>query len=286
MAQIVHADEVPWSHGEEKHRSGGLIFKNLFKGTPGTPENFRLVMSRHEGRYTSPRHRHNFDQVRFCLAGSLNVAPRVDIAEGEVGYFPEGAYYGPQDDNHPGRLSLTLQFGGASGQGYLSSEELRRGYEELAKSGRFEDGIYHHAAGRRKQDSFEAIWEHINGRRLEYPKPRYAGPVLLKPDNFAWWRVAEGVERRLLGVFTERGTRLEFLRIAPGARLTLGRPDAFHLILVTAGEGTCGAEPLRRHSAVRIEAGETAEIAGTGPVELFVITLPLIPAAVGAAAAA
>ena len=277
MVQIVHADDVPWSHGQEKHRSGGLIFRNLFKGTPGTPENFRLVISRHEGVYTSPRHRHNFDQVRFCLTGSLNVAPRVDLAEGEVGYFPEGAYYGPQVDSNPGRLSLTLQCGGASGQGFLSSEELRRGFEELSTRGRFEDGIYHHGDSRRKQDSFEAIWEHVNGRRLEYPEPRYTGPILVKPENFTWLRIAEGVERRLLGVFTERGTRLEFLRIGAGATFKLGEPDAFQLILTAEGEGRCGAEPLRHHSAIRIEAGESAEVTGGDEaLALFVITLPLI----------
>ena len=124
---IVHGADLEWSEGEEKHREGRLSFKNIFKGTPGTPENYRLVLTRNNGPYRSPRHHHNFDQVRFCLEGKLNIAPGVDIEAGDAGYFPEGAFYGPQDDGDTKRLSLTLQFGGASGSGYMSSEQLKAG---------------------------------------------------------------------------------------------------------------------------------------------------------------
>jgi hypothetical protein len=71
----------------KKHREGKLEFKNLFKGTPGTPESYRLVLTRNDGRYQSPRHHHNFDQVRLPRR-QCNIVPKVDIEAGDAGYFP------------------------------------------------------------------------------------------------------------------------------------------------------------------------------------------------------
>ena len=69
--QTIHAADVEW--GEVSgHRSGGIDFKRLLQGTPGTPDNFELSIVRTAGDYFTPRHRHNFDQVRFCLEGAMN----------------------------------------------------------------------------------------------------------------------------------------------------------------------------------------------------------------------
>jgi hypothetical protein len=273
---IVHGADLEWSEGEEKHREGRLSFKNIFKGTPGAPENYRLVLSRNNGPYRSPRHHHNFDQVRFCLEGKLNIAPGVDIEAGEVGYFPEGAFYGPQDDGATKRLSLTLQFGGASGSGFMSSEQAKLGHAELAKRGKFEGGAFHHADSRRKQDAYEAIWEHVFQRPMVYPEPRYPAPILVKPANFSWWPVGQGVHRKLLGTFTERGTQLEIVRVGPNASTTLGRLNAQLLVFVMNGSGSCGEASLKQYSAVRTQPGETAAIEGADTLEAFVITLPLL----------
>jgi hypothetical protein len=186
--QIVHADAMPWSELEEKHREGHLAFKTLFKGEEGDPNNFRWVLSRSNGDYHSPHHRHNFDQVRFSLEGSANIAPGKSLHQGDVGYFPEGTFYGPQDDEAAARMTLVLQFGGASGLGYMSSAQLRRGQEEMTKVGTFAGGRY-----RRKgepdgasRDSYEAIWEHIFARPIAYPAQRYDDPVIIRTAAFAW----------------------------------------------------------------------------------------------------
>jgi hypothetical protein len=52
----------------------------------------------------------------------MNLGEQSILHESEIGYFPEGQTYGPQDDPlgdaKPGeRLQLVLQFGGASGLG-------------------------------------------------------------------------------------------------------------------------------------------------------------------------
>src|SRR4030088_2898167 len=45
--------------------------------------------------YFTPRHRHNFDQIRYTLTG-IQSTGLGDLAAGECGYFPEGSHYGPQ----------------------------------------------------------------------------------------------------------------------------------------------------------------------------------------------
>ena len=45
--------------------------------------------------YFTPKHRHNFDQIRYTLSG-LQSTGLGDLAGGECGYFPEGSHYGPQ----------------------------------------------------------------------------------------------------------------------------------------------------------------------------------------------
>ena len=64
----------------------------------------------------------------------------------------------------------------------------------------------------------------------------YPGPILFKTTNFSWWPVARGVQRKLLGTFTERGTQLEVYRVdnqygtnrASNATLYCYRCDSVH----------------------------------------------------------
>ena len=85
-----------------------------------------------------PRHRHNFEQIRLPLCGSMNLGGGLVLEEGQIGYFPEGLPYGPQQDplGHakPGeRLQLVLQFGGASGYGFMSMDQRKAAWAELQK---------------------------------------------------------------------------------------------------------------------------------------------------------
>ena len=95
--QTIHADAIEFG-AVSGHRSGGIDFKRLMQGTPGSPDNFEFSIVRTAGDYFTPRHRHNFDQVRYCIEGAMNYAPGKDLKAGTAGYFPEGTYYGPQAD--------------------------------------------------------------------------------------------------------------------------------------------------------------------------------------------
>src|SRR5436190_242180 len=135
--KVVSSEQLEW---KKDHPTGSLAFKYLLSGDDGAPDNFVLILARQDARFTTKRHRHNFDQFRFPIGGDMNVGNGIVLPEGQLGYFTEGAAYGPQDDPldkaEPGeRVHLTLQFGGSTGYGYLGPGRLRACWVELRKHG-------------------------------------------------------------------------------------------------------------------------------------------------------
>jgi hypothetical protein len=265
------ADEVAWD-GVSGHRSGRIEFKRLLAGRPGTPDNYELSLVRSGADYFTPRHRHNFDQLRIGVSGALNYTPGRDVDPGSAVYFPEGTFYGPQRCAVDAEV-LLLQCGGASGDGFMSYEELGRGHAELARVGRFEDGVFRREpgqVGRRTQDGYEAIWEHVNRRELRYPPPRWDEPVHMRVGGFAWLPVAAGVACRALASFGERGTSLAMYRVERGARLELAAEPRLRLLYVATG-ALAGAGTS---TALEIAAGERAALEATQDAELYELGLP------------
>ena len=132
MVQVIELESVPMV--ERPHvRKGVLRTRRILTGEAGQPDNFSLQLS-NTPTYYSPRHRHNFDQVRFQIDGDFDFALDGAMKPGMVAYFPEGTHYGPQSCQ-AGSTTLVLQFGGASGSGYLSAEQYEHAAGELAKRG-------------------------------------------------------------------------------------------------------------------------------------------------------
>ena len=193
--KIVQGDELEWVRGLE-YRGGMFHYRNLMEGTAGTIDNFQLSMGRNDKDFVSPRHRHNFEQFRFQLEGDLNFARDGMMTPGMVGYFPEGTSYGPQTSEATA-TTFVLQFGGSSGQGYLSRKEVKQGMDALRATGTFDGGVYRRnegEPGKRNMDGFQAIWEQANGRPLQFPKPRYDKPVMMDQAGYEW--VAAGGSAR------------------------------------------------------------------------------------------
>ena len=104
------------------HREGSFRYKDLGQGTPGRPDNFYLRMVWTQGDFFSPRHMHNFDQVRVQIKGRFSFDKDGTMHPGCIGYFPEGTPYGPQTSAED-TIQLAMQIGGPSRSGYLSEEE-------------------------------------------------------------------------------------------------------------------------------------------------------------------
>ncbi len=272
--KIVQADEVEWKRGLQ-HRGGTFHYRHLLNGTSGTLGNFQFDIGQLEGDFASPRHRHNFDQFRFQIEGTMNFDRNGKMAAGTLGYFPEGAAYGPQSSE--GRsVTAVLQFGGASGGGYLSRGEVQAGTEELKKFGTFEGGIFHRdddSGGRRNTDAYQAIWEHVHGRRMDYPKPRYRDPIMVNPENYEWLPVDRmpGVSHKPLGTFTERQSAAALIKLAGSARY---RPVGRSVYLVLSGSGVVHDAPYRPLTAIHLDEGEAADLVARDETELLCLVLP------------
>src|SRR5262245_49428130 len=274
--KIVQTDEIPLKRGLE-HRGGTFHGRIMVEGAPGSLDNFQISFGQMGGDFNSPRHRHNFEQIRYQLEGVLDYGRDGKLTQGMVGYFPEAVYYGPQSqDPSISCKTIVLQFGGASGSGYLSQAEVKAGMEELKTEGEFKDGVFRRRAdveGKRNMDGYQAIWEHANGRAMVYPKPRYPQPIFMDPASYEWVPVAgaPGVTEKLLGVFTERRSEAGFCRIEAGARFT-ARGKGIYVVI--RGEGTAGDQPLRALTTVHLDAGETVTLAARTETELLHFGLP------------
>jgi hypothetical protein len=275
--KIVQFDESNW---KMDHPTGQIAFHHLLKGTDGTPENFMYILGRQDRDFYMPRHRHNFDQIRLPLRGTMNHGGGIVLGEGEVGYIPEGLPYGPQDDPLEPyaageRLQLVLQFGGASGIGFMSIEQRRQAWKDLEQTGKFVGPYYHRNDGTSAW-GLNAIWEHVFGDRIKYPRPRYKSIIIADPKVYHWLPIpgTTGVERKFLGTFSERGVTVEMIRVAAGAAWRSEDRTAMRLISVLAGNGAAGDTELSFLSTLQVEAGEALSLSAATEMELFVVTLP------------
>lgn len=280
---IIHCAQMPWGESlvAQRGATSGMAHKRLFEGDEDSPDNYMLVMSSEPKSYFSPRHRHPWDQIRFCLEGKIPISKGLFIDAGEIGYFPESAHYGPQEGGED-RIVLLLQFGGASGQGFIGPDRLKSTRLEMEQAGTFERGVYsiETSAGRSNRDAYEAVWEHVKGAAPTYASPAYKAPIIMRPEALAWRDCREpgvqgeqGVQHKQAGVFPHRGLEVTARRIEAGARHVLPERESLRFLFVTDGKGQLDDKELRRWSAVRLHPGEGGQISAAQDMQLVEISV-------------
>jgi hypothetical protein len=237
------------------HPRGTVSFNYLLMGgEPESLENYRYILGRQEADFHMPRHRHTFEQIRLPLVGDMNLGEQGILHEGEIGYFPEGQTYGPQDDplGDPKQLQLVLQFGGASGQGMSGGR------------------------GRGPDARRDGIARRGERREIKFPRPRYKSVLIMDPQHFNWLPVpgVEGVERKYFGSFTERAFWMEYIKIDSGAEWTSTTDAGRRLIVALSGEGTVQDTKIGRMAALQVEAGEQLRVSVTDEMVLYIVGLP------------
>jgi hypothetical protein len=253
--KIAPFDETAF---HQDHPAGTVSFKYLLMGgEPESRENYRYILGRQDADFHMPRHRHTFEQIRLPLVGDMNLGEQGVLHEGEIGYFPEGLTYGPQDDPlgyaKPGeRLQLALQFGGASGLG----TGLGRGRGPAARR----------PEGERRRER----------RAIKFPRPRYNNVVILNPAHFNWLPLpgVAGVERKYFGSFTERAFWIEMIKIDAGAEWLSTSEGARRLIVALSGTGTADGIEIGRLAAIRADAGEKLHVSAAEEMVLHIVGLP------------
>ena len=245
--------------------------------------NIEFTVAKVGDGYFTPRHRHNFDQIRYVLSGDLNIGKR-DLKQGECGYFSEGVYYGPQAQQGVAEV-LTLQLPGASGTHFMTYDELNETHQMLKLRGAdFKRGIYTgktNTGQTEQKDGYEALWEAHEEQELIYPQPRYEDVVIMQPSAYRWIAAPAqpGVETKHLGVFTELQTGMGFLRLNSGSRLTGYQPAAPHIYYLLSGAVVHNGQTYPTGSAFFLPAKQpNGDFQPTGPTaaEFFTINLPMI----------
>ncbi|GGA68731.1 hypothetical protein GCM10011490_19050 [Pseudoclavibacter endophyticus] len=275
--EVVDPERLEWE-GASAHRSGGVRFKTIFTGESGEPDNYWFTLTNVD-EYSTPRHRHNFDQLRIMLDGSFGFGERVQ-PEGSVGYFPAGQYY--QQNSTGPSTHIFLQCEGGGRDPYLAPQASRQAAAKLAEIGEFRDGLYYPPDGSEPKDGFEAVWESVVGRPIAYFEPRVDEPIIMQPERFRY--VADpdqpGVAEKHLGTFTERRLGVSILRIDEGSTASIeAAPAPATLFFVLSGTGTLTpaegeARELADRYAFRMLPGDRAVVTAAARLELLQISLP------------
>jgi hypothetical protein len=200
----------------------GISYRASYSTTPPGP--------------SSPRHHHNFEQIRFILDGEWQYGKNKRYGPGWLGFFAEGVFYGPQQNLKDNR-GFVIQYPGPSGAKFISREEEKRLQKEMVEKGcKFESGLCTWLDGKR-QDGSEALWEYFSGERLKYPKPLFDDQVWLDTALFAWRPTGvPGVSIKRLAYFSERGPAIALLKLEPGSSTPPGETGCMMMRFIYEGE--------------------------------------------------
>lgn len=271
--EVIATAEIPWEPTPVNTRGGKVSRKYLREAEllPGVGFYARLVRYHEgEGVFTAPRHKHNYDQIRFTIEGTQ------DFGQGQVchtnwpSYFPEGAPYGPERID--GADVIVIQWGDT----WVDKETTEAAVAEMNKVGEFKDGIYtriDELGTHKRTDSIQAIWEYHHQRPLVIPKPKYPQPILMDPEAFDWVPLTNKIAVKRMGSFTEQDVNISMVQWEADAELELG-PERTHLVFSLAGMITVDGEDYPAHTAVWSDYGDTDTFSGKQGAEAVIFGLP------------
>jgi len=260
-------------------REGKLDQKFLLQGDDGSPNNYLLnVGLTGAGGWGTPRHRHNFDQIRYVLKGKYPASPHKIMGEGSVAYFPESVHYGPQD-RPQGLEMMVIQFGGASGSGFLSTPLREAANKALEAKGTFKNGVYtwvDEHGQKHNMDGSAACFEEATGRKLVFHPPRYDDVVMMDPEALEWSEAgAPGVYTKHLGTFTERNLRIRFFKVEKGATFNTGTRDQLEVLFMSNGKITVDGKTYGDKTAIEIlPSDESVNIVADEESVFLAVQLP------------
>lgn len=236
--------------------------------------------------FVSPRHKHTFQQIKFCEKGALDVTPDLNIYAGELGFFPKGAYYGPQRRER-GLTSWVVQYGfnGEHQRGDYWEAGRAEALQRLKARGRVENGLYiernPETGETTTRDSVDALYNErhllLKGVPLKISEPTYDAPIIFHPQNMPYYDAAPGLELKQLGHFFDQpgpngDVSLFMARLSGGVLdLSADRPQIVWTVdagLKADGRVCPGA------AAVYSPRGEPGQVSGENGLEVYVVEFP------------
>jgi hypothetical protein len=228
----------------------------------------------HEGdeTFTAPRHRHDFEQIRFGISGHQVFGPGLESDPGDVIYFPSAAYYGPEVIT--GAEQLLLQWS----RTWVTREQQRVAMDALKKKGTFgEHGLYRSVDDNGEVyevDGVQAVWEYTYGRPLVLGEPRYPSPIKMSPQSFEWIK-ADGLSRKTLGRFTENDVVIDMVRWDGAAVAHHLLPDRTTMLWVISGSVQAEGTPCEPGTAIFSDFGEASKVVGEPGTEVICFGFPV-----------
>jgi hypothetical protein len=228
----------------------------------------------HEGdeTFAAPRHRHDFEQIRFGVSGHQVFGPDLESDPGDVIYFPAAAYYGPEIIT--GAEQLLLQWS----RTWVTRAQQKTAMEELRKTGEFgDDGFYRTAGGSgaiREVDGLQAVWEYTYGRPLVLGEPRYPAPIKMNPDSFAWID-GDGLSGKTLGRFTENDVCIRMTRWDRTGAIFRLEPNRTAMAWVISGSVHAAQRHCGPRTAIFSDFGESTELTGDAGTEVVCFGFPV-----------
>lgn len=293
MQVAVFKDVQPTDPNSGMHvRDGGMNreIRVLFKDD--APDGFNFWLARtvqnDEGddAFQSPRHKHTFQQIKFAESGNIDVSPGYYLEEGNLGYFPKGAYYGPQE-REKNLVSIVCQYGfnGEHQRGEYWESRRAETLQRLKSRGVIENGLFverdEETGDTKVRDAVDALYDEryrlLKGKPLVIPEPTYDAPILIHPGNAPYFQQAPGVEMKCLGRFFDQpgpngDVGISMVRFGGGALpLTADRPQ----IAWTLGAGLKAAgQTCPSAAAIYCPRGETGELSAEGGLEVYLVEFP------------
>ena len=112
--------------------------------------------------------------------------------------------------------------------------------------------------------------------QLVFAPPRYDDVMMMDPEAYAWIETGTpGVSTKLLGTFTERGTRLGFVKVAAGATWNTGSRNAIEVLFLSQGRIAMNGKSYGARTGIELMPGDPAvDITAEEDALFFSITLP------------
>jgi len=113
-------------------------------------------------------------------------------------------------------------------------------------------------------------------KKMVLAKPRYDDVVMMDPDSYDWIETGTaGVSKKLLGIFTERNTKIGFVKVDGGATFNTGSRDQIEVLFMSTGNITVNGKTYGDKTAIELLPSDApVDIKANEDSLFFSVTLP------------
>jgi hypothetical protein len=114
------------------------------------------------------------------------------------------------------------------------------------------------------------------GKKMVLAPPRYDDIITMDPKSYAWIKSdMPGVSTKLLGVYTERETKIAFIKVDAGATFKTGKRNAIEVLFMSQGNVTINGKTYGEKTAIELlPSDESVDIKAAEDSLFFSVTLP------------